>query len=141
MSQFGFTIHESELAPGTTGALLEDQPRITTAHVRPFIWAVLMYRSGVHSWEVVNALSAVCSTADTKIDDYDDDSRTWLEICVEEVLGDMTAEGLLRYNIEKDVWVLAYNPTNVPTVIKAVAGVNGSMPSHFLLEMAQENRK
>ena len=140
MSQFGFSIHESEIAPGTTGAMIEDQPKITTAHVRPFVWAILMFRTGVSCWEVINALSAVCSTEDTKIDDYDDDARTWLEICVEEVLAEMTIEGLLRYNEEKDVWVLAYSAKNVPTVIKAVSGVNGSMPNHFLLEMAQEAR-
>jgi hypothetical protein len=141
MPQFGFSIQESEIAPGTTGALMEDQPKLTTAHVRPFVWATLMYRTGVHSWEVVNALSAICSTQDTKIDDFDEDERTWLEICVDTALAEMVIEGLLRYNEKKDVWVLAYSPSNVPTVIKAVSGVNGSMPKHFLLEMAQEARQ
>lgn len=136
----GFTLQDSEICPGTTGSLVEDQPRLTTAHIRPFVWAILMFRTGVSCWEVVNAVSAVCSTEDLKIDDYDEDARTQLEICVEEVLAEMTLEGLLRYNEEKDVWVLSYSHKNVPTVIKAVAGVNGSMPSHFLLDMAQEAR-
>jgi len=136
----GFTLEESEIAPGTVGALIEDIPKLTTAHIRPFVWATLMYRTGVASWEVVSAVSAVCSLDDTRIDDYDDQDRTWLEICVDEVLAEMTFEGLLRYNAEKDLWVLAYTLSNVPTVIKAVSGVNGSMPKHFLLEMAQEVR-
>lgn len=136
--QFGFSLEDSEIAPGTTGTLVEDQPRLTAAHARPFVWAILLYRGAVHSWEVVNALSAVCSTVDMKIDDEDEDDRTRAEVCADVVLAEMTIEGILRYNEEKDVWVLAYSPSNVPTVIKAVAGVNGSMPQHFLLDMAQE---
>ena len=135
-----FTLEEAEMAPGTTGAVFDETPRLTTAVVRPFVWAVLMFRTAIKSHEVVHALSAVCSTEDLKIDDYDEDGRTWAEICVDEVLGEMTSEGLLRYNSEKDFWVLRYSPVNVPTVIKAVAGVNGRMPSHFQLEMAQEGR-
>lgn len=129
-------LYEAELAPGTTGALIEDTPQLTTAHVRPFVWAVLLYRGAVHSWEVVNSLSAVCSVEDMKTHDEDEDERTWAEVCVDTVLAEMTIEGLLEYSEDKDLWVLRYSPYAVPTVIKAVAGVNGRMPQHFLLEMA-----
>ena len=137
-----FSITEAELAPGTTGPVFDDTPKLTTAAVRPFVWAILMFRTGVHSWEVVNALSAVCSVEDMKIWEHadDDDERTWAEVCAETVLAEMTAEGLLDYNEEKDVWVLRYSRAVVPTVIKAVAGVNGRMPQHFLAEMGQEIR-
>ena len=136
--QFGFTLEEAEIAPGTTGVLVEDVPKLTTAIVRPFVWSILMFRTGVQSWEVVNSLSAVCSVEDMKIHDEDEDDRTWAEICVDTVLAEMLVEGLLRYNEEKDTWVLDYAPENVPTVIKAVSGVNGSMPKNFLLDMAIE---
>ncbi len=135
-----FTLEQAELAPGTVGAVFDDTPKLTTALVRPFLWAVLMFRTAIKSHEVVHALSAVCSTEDLKIDEDDEEGRTWAEICVDEVLGEMTSEGLLRYNSEKDFWVLRYSRANVPTVIKAVAGVNGRMPSHFQLEMAQEGQ-
>ena len=130
----------AEVAPGTTGALFDDTPRLTTAAVRPFVWAILMFRTGVHSWEVVNALSAVCSAEDMKAESEDlDDDRTAAEILVDQVLGEMTAEGLLDYNDEKDIWVLRYSNHAVPVVITAVAGVNGRMPQHFLFEMEKAN--
>ena len=130
-------MYQAEMAPGTTGALIEDTPKLTTATVRPFVWSILMFRTGVKSWEVVNALSAVCSVEDMKIHDEDEEERTWAEICVDTVIAEMVIEGLLDYNDEEDMWVLRYSPQVLPTVIKAVAGVNGSMPQHFLLEMAQ----
>lgn len=137
----GFTIEDAEICPGTTGVLIEEQPRLTHAHVRPFVWAVLLYRGAVHSWEVVNALSAVCSIEDMKIsdDNDDDDDRTWAEIVVNEVLGEMVVEGLLEYSDDKDIWVLRYNSKNLPTVLTAVSGIDGRMPQHFLLEMGREN--
>ena len=138
--QFGFTIEESEIAPGTTGPVFEETPRLTTAVVRPYVWAILMHRTGVRSHEVVNALSAVCSLDDMRIANEDLDDRTWAEVCVDEVLGEMVIEGLLDYNDAEDLWVLRYSRNAVPTVVKAVSGVNGRMPAHFLFEMAQENR-
>ena len=129
-------IYEAEMAPGTTGALIDDTPKLTTATVRPFVWSILMFRTGVKSWEVVNALSAVCSVEDMKVHDEDEEERTWAEICVDTVIAEMVIEGLLDYNDEEDMWVLRYSPQVLPTVIKAVAGVNGRMPQHFLLEMA-----
>lgn len=137
---FGFTIEESEIAPGTVGPVFEELPALTTAIVRPYVWAILMHRTGVRSHEVVNALSAVSSVEDMKIDDFDEYGRTRVEICVDTVLAEMVAEGLLDYNDDEDLWVLRYSLQAVPTVIKAVSGVNGRMPAHFLLEMAQENR-
>lgn len=134
---FSFTIEESEICPGTVGFLIEDQPKLTTAHVRPFVWSILLFRGGVQSWEVVNALSSVCSVEDMKVNDEEDDERTWAEICVDNVLGEMLIEGLLDYSQEKDVWVLRYSPKAVPVVIKAVSGINGSIPKHFTLEMSK----
>ena len=140
--QFGFSIEESEVCPGSVGVLYEEQPKLTTAHVRPFVWSILLYRGAVNSWEVVNAVGAVCSTEDLKIYDDDDYGRTWVEVCTDAVLAEMTAEGLLDYSDERDLWVLRYSTNAVPEVIKAVSGINGSLPKHFLLEMAQaENVK
>lgn len=138
--QLGFSIEEAEMCPGTVGALIEDTPRITTAHIRPFVWSILLFRGAVHSWEVVNAVSAVCSVEDMKLWDEEDDDRTWLEVCVDTVLAEMLIESLLDYNEEKDIWVLRYSDSAVPKVIKAVAGINGSMPQHFMLEMGQAGK-
>ena len=73
-------------------------------------------------------------------DDLDlDDNRTRLEWLVDEVLGDWTACGLLRYSTKADLWVLNSSNKHLPDVIKAVAGVNGSLPQHYLFEREVEN--
>ena len=134
-------IYEAEMCPGTTGLLIDETPPLSTAHVRPFVWAVLLYRGATTVHEVVHAVSAICSTEDLKIANWEDadeeDNRSWAEYCVESVLGEMVAEGLCRYNYDKDIWVLdvGANKRNVPTVIAAVSTLNARMPKHFLLDM------
>ena len=38
------TEKEALMAPGTVGLLWDETPGLTVAHVRPFVWAILMYR-------------------------------------------------------------------------------------------------
>lgn len=133
---------ESLIAPGSTGAIIDETPKLTTASVRPFVWAVLLYRGAVHSWEVVNAISAVCNQEDLKVGNFEDsdldEEKSWCEICTETVLAEMLIEGLLRYNESEDLWVLRVgeNKENVPAVIAAVSTLNAEMPKHFLLDMS-----
>jgi hypothetical protein len=134
-----FSIEEAELAPGTLGLLFDETPRLTTADVRPFVWAILLYRGAVRAHEVVGALTPICAHAELYSgwsEDLDDD-RTRLEFLVDEVLGDMTANGLLRYSTKADLWVLeaGENKRHLPTIIKAVAGIDGSLPKHLIMEL------
>jgi len=134
-----FSIEEAELAPGTLGLLFDETPRLTTADVRPFVWAILLYRGAVRAHEVVGALTPICAHAELYSgwsEDLDDD-RTRLEFLVDEVLGDMTANGLLRYSTKGDLWVLeaGENKRHLPTIIKAVAGIDGSLPKHLIMEL------
>jgi hypothetical protein len=134
-----FSIEEAELAPGTLGLLFDETPRLTTADVRPFVWAILLYRGAVRAHEVVGALTPICAHAELYSgwsEDLDDD-RTRLEFLVDEVLGDMTANGLLRYSTKADLWVLeaGENKRHLPTIIKAVAGIDGSLPKHLIMSM------
>ena len=135
---FGFNIEEAEIAPGTIGLLYDETPSLTLADVRPFIWAILLYRKGIRAGEAVGAITPLCAHNELYSgwsDELDiEDNRTRLETLVEEVLGDMTAEGLLRYDTEEDLWVLNSSDRHLPTVIKAVAGINGSLPAHYILE-------
>jgi hypothetical protein len=136
-----FSIEEAELAPGTLGLLMDETPRLTTADVKPFVWAILLYRGAVRAHEVVGALTPICAHAElytgwsAGLDDNDD--RTRLEWLVDEVLGDMTAKGLLRYSSRADLWVLepGENKRHLPTIIKAVAGIDGSLPKHLIMEL------
>jgi hypothetical protein len=134
-----FSIEEAELAPGTLGLLFDETPRLTTADIRPFVWAILLYRGAVRAHEVVGALTPICAHAELYSgwsEDLDDD-RTRLEFLVDEVLGDMTANGLLRYSTKGDLWVLeaGENKRHLPTIIKAVAGIDGSLPKHLIMEL------
>jgi len=134
-----FSIEEAELAPGTLGLLFDETPRLTTADIRPFVWAILLYRGAVRAHEVVGALTPICAHAELYSgwsEDLDDD-RTRLEFLVDEVLGDMTANGLLRYSTKADLWVLeaGENKRHLPTIIKAVAGIDGSLPKHLIMSM------
>ena len=141
---FGFQLEEAEICPGTTGLLIDEIPQLTLANVRPFVWAALLYRTAVKPSEIVSLVSVLCSPEDLKEANWDssdaDETRSWAEYCAEEVLGDMLAEGLCRYNEQEDLWVLTAgkNRRNVPEVIAAVSSLNAEMPKHLLLELSQE---
>ena len=142
---FGFnwtnTAEEAEIAPGTLGLLVDEIPPLTSADVRPFVWSVLLFRKGARSSEIVGAITPICAHSElySGWSDFleEEDDRTRLEYLVDEVLGDMTAAGLLNYSEEKDLWTLSLGPNqkNLPTIIKAVAGVNGSLPGHLILDL------
>lgn len=139
-----FTIDQSEISPGTTGLLIDETPRLTLANVRPFLWAALLYRGAVRPSEIVSLVSVLCSTEALKISNWDeadtDETRSWAEYLAEELLGDMLASGLCRYNEEEDLWVLTAgeNRQNVPKIIAAVSSLNSELPKHLLLELSQE---
>ena len=132
------TIEEAEVAPGTLGLLYDDTPQLTTADVRPFVWAVLLFRGAVKRHEVVGAITPMCAHSElySGFSDFldEEDDRTRLEWLVDEVLGDMVASGLLRYSMKADLWVLNSSDKHLPEVIKAVAGINGSLPHSYIAE-------
>jgi len=134
---FGLNIEEAEMAPGSLGLLFDETPELTTASVRPFVWAILLYRGAVRTHEVVGAVTPLCGSSELFAgwsDDLDlEDNRTRLEWLVQEILGDMVAEGLLRLGTQ-DLWVLNSSDKHLPTVIKAVAGIDGALPAHYILE-------
>jgi len=144
MTPPGFQVKDSEICPGSTGLLIDESPKLTTASIRPFVWAALLFRTGVKPSEIVGMVACVCNHEDLKVANWEDaeegESRSWAELCAEEVLGDMLASGLCRYNAEKDLWVLSVgeNRRNVPEVIAAVSSLNAELPKHFLLDMSKE---
>ena len=133
MKQFGFRIEEAEVAPGTLGLLYDETPELTTADIRPFIWAILLYRGAVKKHEAVGAVTPLCGHSELYSgfsDDLDpEDDRTRLEWLVDEVLGDWTACGLLRYSTKGDLWVLN-TPTAPPRGHNAVAVLTAAATHH-----------
>jgi len=138
---FGFNWdagQDAEIAPGTTGLLYDDTPLLTHATVRPFVWSVLLARGAVRPCEVLACVTPICSVEDLKsgFSEEIEDDRSRAEWLVDEILGEMTSHGLLRYNPDKDLWILTkgQNNQNLPTIIKAVAGIDGQLPFHLNLE-------
>ena len=138
---------ESMEAPGYTGLLIDDTPMLTLAHVRAFVWPILLYRGAVRPCEVVAAISAVCSVEDLKTGawdalegDYSDRSR--VEILVDEVMGEMISSGLCRYNEDQDIWVLSMgrNRINVHKVINVVTALDAALPHHLLADMSMDEK-
>ena len=138
MNQFGFRIEEAEVAPGTLGLLYDSTPQLTTADVKPFVWSIILFRKAVRKSEIVGCITPVCAHSELYSgwsDDLDiEDYRTRLEWLVDEVLGDMTAEGLLYYDEQDDLWILSSEDKHLPRVIKAVAGIDGSLPQQYILD-------
>ena len=143
---FGFQLEEAAICPGTTGLLIDETPRLTLASVRPFVWSALLYRTAVRPSEIVSLVSVLCSVEDLKVAGWEeadsDETRSWAEYLTEEVLGDMLASGLCRYNSDEDLWVLTAgeNKQNVPKIIAAVSSLNAELPKHLLLELSQEKK-
>lgn len=141
--QWGNSIEEAEVAPGTLGLLYDSTPKLTTADVKPFVWSILLFRRAVRPSEVVGAITPICAHSElySGWSDFldDEDYRTRLEFLVDEVIGDMTSQGILRYDLEHDIWELdpGENNRNLPEIIKAIAGIGGSMPQHLVMEMNQ----
>ncbi len=130
-----------ELLPGAVGAFIDEVPMLTSAHVKPYVVASLLHRGAVKHYEVIAAITPHCRMDDLKVGawdplegDYCEGTR--LEKLVDEVLGEFVAEGILRYNEDQELWVLA--TTNLPTIISWVAALGARMPQHLLSEMSRE---
>lgn len=142
---FNLNLKEAEDCSSATGLLIDETPRLTVAIIRPLVWAALLYRTGTRPSEIVAMASVLCSQEDLKIANWEEaeagETRSWAEVCAEEVLGEMLATGLCRYNMIEDLWVLSVgeNKRNVPVVIAAVSSLNAELPKHFLLDMARDS--
>lgn len=130
-----------EIAPGGVGLLIDELPLVTTAQVRPYAIATLLHRGAVKNTEVVASLIPHCNSTDLKLGDWDPFDNEWcdstrLEKIVDEVLGELVAEGIVRYNTELDLWVLTSK--NISTIISWVAALGARMPQHLLMELSRD---
>lgn len=128
--------------PSSVGPFIDENPLLTHAHVKPYIIAILLHRGGVSFGEVVSALIPHCAQIDIKTGAYGelidcDPDKSRLEILIEETLGEMVATQLLRYNDEKDLWVLSLgeNQRNLTTVLSWVSTLGGQLPHHLLVDV------
>lgn len=130
----------SELS-GAVGALIDDLPVLTTAQVRPYVIAILLHRGAVRPSEIAASLTPHCRQSDLKTGEWDPLDGEWcdstrLEKLIDEVLGELVSEQIVRYNEEQDLWVLTAN--QVSTIISWVASLGAKMPQHVLLELSRD---
>lgn len=129
--------------PGSVGAFIDNLPLLTTAAVRPFVIATALHRGAVRPHEVLVAVTPHAPDVDLKVggwdpvnEDWIEGDRTRLELLVDEVLGEMVAEGVLRYNEEGDKWVLT--SADLPRVISWAAATGGRIPGHLLADLSRQ---
>jgi hypothetical protein len=120
---------------------MDELPLLTTAHIKPYIVAILLHRGAVRDFEIINSLTPHCQTSDLKIGGWDPLEEEWcegtrLEKLIDEALGEFVAEGVLRYNESRNLWVLTANDISV--VISWVASLGAKIPQHLLLELSRE---
>ena len=125
---------------GSVGPFVDDRPLLTHAAVKPYVIAILLHRGAVCRFEVVSALVPHCAEYDLRCFDTDEPN---VEIIVDEVLGQMVADGLLRHNSDKMTWVLTLgdNKKNLPTIINWVSTLGGALPKHLLYELAKNDER
>jgi hypothetical protein len=134
----------TEFVPGAVGPFVDDLPLLTHAVIRPYIIAILLHRGAVRFQEVAAALTPHSPAIDLKVGAWDSiencaiEDVTRLELLIGEVLGEMVAAKILRYNEKQDFWVLSpgENNCNLPTIINWVSSLGGQLPRHILLEMS-----
>lgn len=133
---------------GAIGALVDELPLITHAHVKPYIVAILLHRGAVRFSEIISSISPHCAVIDLRVGAWDEiencevEDKTRLELITEEVLGEMVSAELLRYNEEHDLWVLSLgrNQRNLPKIMNWVSATDGQLPHHIVLDLSKERR-
>lgn len=135
------SIHD--LPAGSVGALIDDVPLLTSAHVRPYVVASLLHRGAVKHCEIIASLVPHATHADLIVggwdpfdEDYCEGSR--LEKLVDEVLAEFLIEGLVRYNEDKELWVLTSQ--NLSRIISWAAALGSKLPEHLLSDMSRAQR-
>lgn len=126
----------SEL-PGYLGPLAESHPSITTAWVRPFIWANLLYLGQVRACEIEGQLAQVVPTDDLRLGawdvlaGHDDDDRSKLQIRLDEALAEEVAAGRIVYDDDSDHYRIC-DGDGLRMAISAVCTFNSQLPFQLL---------
>lgn len=121
---------------GCIGSVYIDQvPVLDTARVRPFAIPPLLLRGAITVSEFVGAVSLFCNQEELKQEAYCPITQDYLPISrlehlVLQVLGEMTASGLLSYDSKGDKWKLTDN--DMASVISWCAATGGRMPQNLL---------
>jgi hypothetical protein len=134
-------LKESIACPSSIGLLHDVTPQLTFANVRAFVWAILLYQGHISISDALGSITPVCGTWELRTDWQDcseeacDITRAqWL---VEQVIGDMTASGILIYRVDTDDWELTTgeNHKYLHEIIKAVSGLNASLPNNIKMSI------
>jgi len=114
--------------------IMEQLPRATPATLRPFIYAICLANGGVTASDVVTAAHSFFSPLDNKLyDENEEGARTCLEILAEALLIAMVDGNELRYNPEKQLFVMA--TASRARWLSIATTLNSALPAHFIVDL------
>jgi len=116
----------------------EESPAATASRVRPFVAAVLLFRSGVRASEVVSAIAPLANPDDLRPGEGDDDDTpadlTRLEAAVSVALAEMVAAGVLRVRPD-GLHVLGASHAALRWAITVATATDAQLPEHLLADV------
>jgi len=117
----------------------EETPRINPARVRPFIWSILLLRSGVTPGEVIDSMAPHA---------HPDDLRVWedelspLEMAVYWTLTDLVSKGILRHSADRqELYVLESSKPAAQKAITVTSCLDAQLPDHLLSELGRDSQR
>lgn len=125
------TIEKDAGLCGFIGPFIDHHPRITTARVRPFLWGPLLWLCGIRREELIAMIVPFANQADVRMDSDDAFERTFIEVAVDQALGELVSEEKLRYR-EDGLYVLCSTLPAKLTSIQIVCSTNAQLPDHMI---------
>ena len=119
------------ITSGGVGPLFDENPAATSSRVRPFVISMLLLRGAARTSEIAALMTPHLIRSDillTSLDPGEDQTR--LELLIGEVFGEFVAEGTLRFQAEKDLYVLT--PEGMDKAIAWTCCLNAQLPDHLL---------
>jgi hypothetical protein len=123
------TIEQEGGVFGFIGPFIDHRPRITTARVRPFLWGPLLWLCAIRRDELIAMIVPLANQADVRIDPDDAFERTFVEVAIDQALGELVAEQKLRYR-EDGLYVLTLAAKLAS--IQIVCSTNAQLPDHLI---------
>lgn len=117
--------------PGYCGPLADERPEVQEIHIRPFVWAHLLWTCGVRVEELMHSVSHLCRTDDLKA--YTSEFSR-LETVIRSVLAEYLDMGILR--LSKDGLYVLNIPAGLSLATTVACATNSQIPEHAVYDLA-----
>lgn len=117
--------------PGYCGPLADERPQVQDIHIRPFVWAHLLWTCGVRVEELLHSVSHLCRSDDLKT--YTSEISR-LEAVVKSVLTEFLDTGILR--LRPDGLYVLNIPAGLSLATSVACATNSQIPPHAIYDLA-----